>query len=401
MHAIANQHTGQTPLYFDHMASTPVDPAVVEAMQPYFSEWCANPHAAEHMGGRTALRAIDDAREHVAFCIGCDAEDLIFTSGATESNNLAIIGAASAGSSDRDILLVSAIEHASVLEAARATGLLVRQVPVDACGRLIVDELAEMLCDRVKLVSVGAVNNEIGTIQDLTQIGERVQACGALFHVDAAQALTALSIRASELPIDFLSLSSHKAYGPKGIGALYIAPGRHRALRPLLHGGGQERGLRAGTLPTPLCVGFGTACKLVQQRGEDERHAVRARRDHLFAELKRRVPGVSLVGPSEGRHPGNLSVTFPVTDARDLVQAVQDQVACSTGSACHSGSELPSHVLLAIGLPVSEARRVIRLSIGRFTSFADCELASEALANAVDVATRVEDLDDIDRARSS
>jgi cysteine desulfurase len=373
----------EVPLYFDHQATTPVDPIVFESMRPYFSEWYANPHSTDHIFGRTAYEAVECARARVASCINCDPEDVIFTSGATESNNLAILGVARGVQDDRDTILISPIEHDSVIEAARASGLVVKHIPVDGCGHVVLHELEALLNDRVKLVSVGFVNNEIGTIQEVAEIGERVQAFGALFHVDGAQSLTAVPIHAHELSIDFLSLSSHKAYGPKGIGALYVAPGRHRALQPIIYGGGQERGLRAGTLPTPLCVGFGTACSLILEHGEAERLEMRARRDYLLAELRRRVPDVSLVGPVDARHPGNLSLHFPVSDAQDLVQVVQQQLACSAGSACHSGSELPSHVLLGIGLAVMQARQVIRLGVGRFTSTHECEVAAELLASAV------------------
>lgn len=370
-------------LYFDHQATTPVDPIVLESMRPYFSERYANPHSAEHAFGRTAHEAIETARSRIAACIGCDAQDLIFTSGATESNNLAILGTTKGRPVDRDTILVSAIEHASVIEAARASGLQVKLLPVDPQGHVILQELDAQLNDRVRLVSVGFVNNEIGTIQAVTEIGARVQRSGALFHVDAAQALTAVTIRAHEMPIDFLSLSSHKTYGPKGIGALYIAPGRHGHVKPLVHGGGQERGLRAGTLPTPLCVGFGAACCLILEGGEAERVAVRTLRDALMLELRRRIPDAALVGPVDARHPGNLSLQLPVTDARDLVQAVHHQLACSTGSACHSGSELPSHVLLGIGMTTMEARHVLRLGVGRFTTQSECELAADLLASAL------------------
>lgn len=373
----------ESVLYFDHQATTPVDPIVLESMRPYFSEWYANPHSAEHAFGRTAQEAIETARSRIAACIGCDAQDLIFTSGATESNNLAILGTAKGHRLDRDTILVSAIEHASVIEAARASGLQVKVLPVDAHGHIILGDLDALLNDRVRLVSVGFVNNEIGTIQAVTEIGERVQRSGALFHVDAAQALTAVAMRAHEMPIDFLSLSSHKSYGPKGIGALYIAPGRHGLLKPLIHGGGQERGLRGGTLPTPLCVGFGAACGLILERGQAERLAVRARRDALLLEIRRKIPDVRLIGPVDKRHPGNLSVQLPVSDARDIVQAVQRQLACSTGSACHSGSDLPSHVLTSIGMTTLEARQVLRLGVGRFTAQRECELAAEFLADAL------------------
>ena len=231
------------------------------------------------------------------------------------------------------------------------------------------------------------MNNEIGATQDIASLGAAVHQVGGLMHVDAAQALSAIEMRVAQLPVDFVSLSSHKTYGPKGIGALYVAPSRMQLLRPLMYGGGQENGLRAGTLPTPLCVGFGAACAILRAHGDEERARIGKLRDQLLDLLRRIDARICLVGPTAHRHSGNLSIRLPVPDARDVIQLLQGKMACSTGSACHSGTELPSHVLLSIGLPVREARQVLRLGIGRFTTHQDCERAAKILAAAVNASS--------------
>lgn len=375
---------GEKPLYFDYQASTPVDPAVVTAMMPFFSEQFGNPHSAEHLFGHRALEAIELARSQVAALIGAEPQDIIFTSGATEANNLAILGIArNEDLARRDTILVSAIEHSSVLEAALHSGLRVVSVGVTPEGLIDQDFFQAHLSERVRLVSFGAVNNEIGAQQDIEVLGQAAREVGALVHVDAAQAVSALELDAAAMPVDFMSLSSHKAYGPKGVGALYAAPGRRRLLTPLMFGGGQESGMRAGTLPTPLCVGFGVACALIRSSGKEERVRIKELRDYFFAQLQSVCSEASLIGPSSARHPGNLSIKLPVADARDVLQLAQTGLACSTGSACHSGSELPSHVLLALGMPVAEARRILRLGIGRFTTVTECDRAVAILMAAI------------------
>lgn len=359
----------QKPIYLDCHSTTPVDPRVLEAMLPFLQEDFGNPHSSEHHLGRRALCAVDAARARLADCVDVDPIDLVFTSGATESNNLAILGYEPP--QGRDTILVSAIEHASVLAAAYARehhGYRVTEIPVDRHGFVDLDVLRNLLTDRVFLVSVGAVNNEIGCVQDIVRIGELAHCVGAAFHTDAAQALTAMPLTLSEWPVDLVSLSSHKCYGPKGIGALYISPAVRSLIRPLIHGGGQEHGLRAGTLPTALCVGFGVAAQCVKKAGERERQEVERKRNALRSALSQRILDLEIIGPETQRHPGNLSVRFNIGDARDMVELVQPDLACSTGSACRSGEERPSHVLTAIGLSIADARRVVRFGIGRFTS---------------------------------
>jgi cysteine desulfurase len=370
--------------YFDYQATTPVDPRVLEAMLPYFREDFGNAHSGENLFGRRARDAVDLAREMIGQCVGSGANEIVFVSGATEANNLAVLGTSRGHSGTRDTILVSSIEHSSVLESAGASGRRVVYIPVDRNGFLDIDALKEALTDRVLLVSFGAVNNEIGTIQDLSTIGQLAQSTGALVHIDAAQALAAMRLRLTELPVDFVSLSAHKAYGPKGIGALYVAPGCRRHLGRLFYGGGQERGLRPGTLPTALCVGFGAACEIVKDFDGEEFRTIAALRNSFLERITDLVPGVELVGPITQRHPGNLSIRLPVQDARDVVERLHSHVACSTGSACHSGSELPSHVLSAIGMSTADSRRVIRLGLGRFSTSAACDRAAEAIAAAIE-----------------
>jgi cysteine desulfurase len=379
--------TPEIPVYLDYQASTPLDRAVLEAMCEWF-ERCGNPHSTEHAFGWAARRAVETARASVADVVNAEPDDVVFTAGATEANNLALFGAAARGPAARDTFIVSAVEHASVVEPIRALagrGYQVITLPVDSEGRVSLPALDAALSSRVLLVSVGAINNEIGTIQDIEGIGARCRDAGALFHTDAAQALTGRSLPLADLPVDFASLSSHKAYGPAGIGALYIAPGRARCIAPQMLGGEQQRGLRSGTLPTPLCVGFGRACALIAANGQAERDRVAELRDEFWERLKAAVPELQLNGPTDRamRHPGNLHVTAPGIDARDLIQRLQPLVACSSGSACHSGHEGPSPVLIALGFSGSRARAAWRMSLGRQSTLDDVVRATDRIVAAL------------------
>jgi cysteine desulfurase len=378
------------PIYLDYQASTPLDPLAFEAMRPWFEGSFGNPHAQEHAFGWKAHAAIAKSREQVACLVGADPEDLVFTSSASEANNLAVLGLCSAPpESSRDTVLVSAIEHPSVVQAAlalRTRGYRVRELPVDRTGLVRLDILEAELQGSVCLVSIGAVNGEIGSVQDLFSIGECCRNHGVLFHTDAAQALTALHLDVRVLPVDLMTLASHKAYGPQGVGALYIASNARSRVSPLIHGGGQERGLRSGTLPTALCVGFGGACELIGQFGSAERERVAALRDQLWHHLSRSVPSIRTNGPMSTRHPGNLNVCIPGIDARELIQLLQPTIACSTGSACHSGMQTSSHVLAAIGLRQSDARASLRFGVGRFSTPAEIATAARRIASTIDTA---------------
>jgi cysteine desulfurase len=372
-------------IYMDYQASTPADPRVVEAMRPYWSTIFGNPHSTDHGFGWTADAAVEKARGQIAALIGADPDEIIFTSGATEANNLAILGIARA--SPRRRIVVSAIEHKSILAAARAAqdelGFEVVSVPVGANGIVDPADVAALLDERVALVSIMAVNNEIGTVQPLREIAATCQAIGAVFHSDAAQAVSVLPLDVYCDGADLMSMSAHKAYGPKGLGALYIR--RHLPVRPkpIIHGGGQEQGLRSGTLPTPLCVGFGEACRILAEERDAEIERIAALRSQLICKLQSAVPGLMLNGALAPRHSGSLNVRFPGVDAELLLQALQPNVAASTGSACTSGQPEPSHVLRAIGLSAPEAASSIRFSIGRFTTREEIDRAVGHVAHAL------------------
>jgi cysteine desulfurase len=374
-------------VYLDAMASTPVDPQVVAAMAPYWSEAFGNPHSADHAAGWRAAEAVEAAAASIARLIGAEPDEIVFTSGATEANNLALLGLAGRAPSNRRRILVSAIEHKSVLSAARAAarhGLSCEIVPVDAHGSIDADRLAAMLSDDVLCVAAMAVNNEIGTIQDIAGISAACERVGAHFLCDAVQAPLALDIDVADLGLATLSLSAHKIYGPKGIGALRIRRDVQREIEPQIHGGQQQSGLRAGTLPTPLCVGFGAAAELLLAGEVDaERSRVAELRDRFEIGLAGLGTPLRFNGVGACRHPGNSNVSFIRRDGRELLQSLQPKVAASSGSACSSGIVEPSHVLRAIGLSGEEADSSIRFSLGRFTNRREVEVALQAIAQAL------------------
>ena len=377
------------PVYLDNHATTPTDPRVLAAMRPWWEENFANPHSVEHAMGREAEEAVEAARGHVAALVGAEAREVVFTSGATEANNIAIKGAArftaSQGSGRRRVVTL-ATEHKCVLECVRdlaAEGFEPVVLPVGADGMLDLDLLRGALAAApTLLVSVMAVNNEIGVAQDLAAIGALAKEAGALFHTDAAQAAGRVPLDVEEARIDLLSLSGHKIYGPKGVGALYVRRRPRVRLAPLFSGGGQERGLRSGTLPAPLVVGFGEAARLAAAEMVLDAGRVAGQRDRLMEALGAAVPGLRLNGHPEKRVPGNLNLTFPEGVDAQALMAAAPEVCVSTGSACSSAAVEPSYVLRAIGLPEAEARATLRIGIGRFTSPADVDRAAAALAAA-------------------
>ena len=374
------------PIYLDYHATTPMDPAVTEAMCPWWEEGFGNPHSGDHWFGWQAHQAIEVAREDVADLIGADAGEIVFTSGATEANNLAILGAARGASGERNQILVSAIEHKCVLEAAAALlhdGWKVDTIPVDNGGLIRLDALETLLGDNSAIVSVMAVNNEIGTIQPIERIGQMCHDTGALFHCDAAQAPAAIPIDIFESNIALLSLSSHKIYGPKGVGALYARHDVLSKLQPISYGGGQEQGIRSGTLPTPLCVGFGRASKLMQEQWSTDGMRISQLRARLWAGIEREVPSAIQNGSLNHRHPGNLNVCFRGYDAGAILGKLQPALAASTGSACTTGIPEPSHVLRAIGLSLEDAESSIRFGLGRFTTDDEIEDAVRLIAAAI------------------
>jgi cysteine desulfurase len=386
------------PIYLDNQSSTRVDPRVLEAMLPYFTEQFGNPHSASHAYGRIAAEAIEQARSEVAALINADPRELIFTSGATEANNLAIKGAAhfarlypESGQS-RDHIITLATEHKCVLESClqlQREGFSVTYLPVEPNGLVSLDTLAGALSERTLLVSVMAAHNEIGVIQPLAEIGALCRCKGVLFHSDAAQAVGKIALDVEAMKIDLLSISGHKVYGPKGIGALYVRRRPRVRLLPLIDGGGQERGLRSGTLPTPLCVGIGRAAAIAATEMGDEAVRLRRLRDRLLADLARRVSGLRLNGDAERRLPGSLNLGFPGIAALKLIEACPG-IAISTGSACTSASVEPSYVLRALGLSEAEANSGIRIGLGRFTTPAEVDYAIDALSAAASRLTALE-----------
>lgn len=360
-------------IYFDFQATTPVDPRVFEAMAPYFCTQFGNPHSSEHSMGWQAAEAIEGSKANVSNLICSDPDEIIFTSGATESNNLALIGLSKRRPDKRNRLLIGSTEHKSVIAVARklakSYGMHLELIPVDRAGIVDLDYLAEKIDDTVLAVSVMAVNNEIGTIQPIKEIGQLTRQYGVFFHCDAAQGPCSIDIDVYEMNIDILSLSGHKIYGPKGIGAMYVRRDIVQKIEPLLYGGGQQYNVRPGTVPVPLCVAFGKAAELMQdQHIAGERCNIGAMRDLFVDQLSKLECSVYLNGPPKLlRHPGNANIQFAGVSAHDLLATLQPRLSASTGSACISGTTEPSHVLEAIGLSNEEANSSIRFSLGRFT----------------------------------
>jgi cysteine desulfurase len=375
------------PVYLDNQATTRCDPRVVQAMLPFFSEDYGNPHSIEHVMGRKAEEAVERARAQVAALLGADEKEIIFTSGATEANNIAIKGAArfAVGADDpRRRIITVVTEHKCVLEAVAdlaAEGFEPVVLPVRADGLLDPDELRHALSIPTLLVSVMAVNNETGVVQDIAGLAAIAKQAGALFHTDLAQAVGKIPMDLSGWKVDLASISGHKLYGPKGVGALYVRRRPRVRLTPLFSGGGQERGLRSGTLPTPLIVGLGAACDLAAAEMGAEAERIADLRRRLLDRLSGDIPGLRINGSLQARIAGNLNVTFPSASAIALMQAMPD-LCVSTGSACSSAEVEPSYVLRAMGLSDGAAASTLRIGIGRFTSAADIDYAAAALAAA-------------------
>tara|TARA_Y100001001_G_scaffold1747_1_gene1867 strand:+ start:357 stop:1526 length:1170 start_codon:yes stop_codon:yes gene_type:complete len=374
-------------IYLDYQASTPTDARVLEAMLPYFTDSFGNPHSSSHILGWKSADSIESARYEVASLIGALPEEIVFTSGATEANNQAIFGVLAANQTDRKTILVSAIEHKCVKEAAyffaSQYGHRVKEVPVLESGQIDRVAYSAMLTDDVLLVSVMAVNNEIGTIQDIAWLAEQAQRVGAIFHCDAAQAPEAIDLDVVELGIDLLSLSAHKIYGPKGVGALFIDSSLQNNFPPLVHGGGQQNGLRSGTLPTPLCVGFGVAASIIKKEGKQNRQKLSKLSSSLLENLRKANIGFSMNGDPIARHPGNLNIQFPHIDAESLINTLQPSICASTGSACNSGMIQSSYVLRSIGLSDERASSSIRMSVGRFSDEEQVAEAAGKIAEAI------------------
>jgi cysteine desulfurase len=374
-------------IYLDYNATTPCDQRVVEKMLPYFTQVYGNPANGLHIQGRMASDAVDEARVQVADCIASYHREIYFTSGATESNNLAIRGLAwQKAKSNRYRIVTSVIEHKAVLQPCRKLeekGFEVIYIPVNSDGLVQIEDIKSAIDDSTLLVSIQTANNEIGTIQPIAEIAKLAQQHGALIHTDAAQAIGKIPVNVDSLGVDLLSVSAHKLYGPKGVGALYIRGGaRNIPIEPLILGGGQENGLRSGTTNVPAIVGFGVACQFAQKMLEEDFYRISGLRDQLEQPLAKKIPNMWINGKNATRLPNTSSLTFPGIDADALLLNLPE-VMMGTGSACTSGAIEPSHVLQAIGLSREDAASTIRASLGRYTTEFDINKASSLIIELI------------------
>ncbi|KAM3833841.1 cysteine desulfurase [Diretmus argenteus] len=358
------------PLYMDFQATTPMDPRVLDAMLPFQVNYYGNPHSRTHAYGWESESAMEKARKQVADLIGADPREIIFTSGATESNNMAIKGLARFYKSKKKHVITSQTEHKCVLDSCRvleSEGFSVTYLPVQPNGLVDLKLLEESIRPDTSLVSVMTVNNEIGVKQPIKEIGHLCRSRGVYLHTDGAQAVGKIPINVSDWKVDLMSISGHKIYGPKGVGALYVRRRPRVRLEPLQNGGGQERGLRSGTVPTPLAVGLGAACHIAQQEMEYDHQRVSMLADRLIQKIMANIPDVIMNGDAEQRYAGCVNLSFAYVEGESLLMALKD-VALSSGSACTSASLEPSYVLRAIGSDEDLAHSSIRFGIGRFST---------------------------------
>ena len=373
------------PIYMDYQATTPLDPRVLDAMMPFLTENFGNPHSTTHSFGWYAEEAVTKARGQIARLIGALPEEIIFTSGATESNNLAIKGMGQAYRQHRNTIITVATEHKCVLESAMAMereGMNVFVLGVGSDGLINLDDLKAAMADDTLMVSVMAANNEIGVTQPIAEIGAMCRERRVFFHTDAAQAIGKIAVDVSAMNIDLMSLSGHKLYGPKGVGALYVRQGARLRPDPLMSGGGQENGQRSGTLSPALCVGLGEACDLARNEWAAETTRLKGYFDKMLTGLTTQLSGVTLNGHQDKRLPGNINLSFADVKGEALLASIRD-IAVSSGAACASAVTGPSYVLQAIGVPDKLAESSIRIGIGRHTTEAEIDYAIDHLVDAV------------------
>lgn len=374
------------PVYLDYQATTPLDPRVLEKMMPYFTEKFGNPHSRSHAYGWETEAACDLAREQVAALIGATEKEIIFTSGATESNNIAIKGVAHFYKDKKNHIITPVTEHKCVLDSARhleQEGFEVTYLAVKSNGLIDLDELRAAIKPNTLMVSVMAVNNEIGVIQPLAEIGKICREHDVFFHTDAAQAFGKIPLDVEAMNIDLMSISGHKIYGPKGVGALYVRRRPRVRLEALFSGGGQERGFRSGTLPTPMVVGLGEAAAIAKvEMGKDAEHA-RKLYNKFMTELLEGVKDVVLNGDREARWCGNINLSFAYVEGESMIMAIKD-LAVSSGSACTSASLEPSYVLRSLGVSEDMAHTSIRFGVGRFTTEEEVDFAINLIKNSID-----------------
>ncbi|XP_077429130.1 cysteine desulfurase isoform X1 [Vanacampus margaritifer] len=373
------------PLYMDFQATTPMDPRVLDAMLPYQVNYYGNPHSRTHAYGWESESAMETARKQVADLIGADPREIIFTSGATESNNMAVKGVARFYQGKKRHVITTQTEHKCVLDSCRvleSEGFRVTYLPVQSNGLVDLELLEASMTPDTSLLSIMTVNNEIGVMQPVKEIGRLCHSKGVFFHTDAAQAVGKVPIDVSDANINLMSISAHKIYGPKGVGALYVRRRPRVRLEPLQNGGGQERGLRSGTVPTPLAVGLGAACSIAQQEMEYDHQRVSMLANRLVQKITSQLPDVIMNGDPQQRYPGCVNLSFAYVEGESLLMALKD-VALSSGSACTSASLEPSYVLRAIGADEDLAHSSIRFGIGRFTTEEEVDYTADKCIHQV------------------
>jgi cysteine desulfurase len=373
------------PIYLDYQATTPMDPRVLEAMMPYFTYKFGNPHSRSHSYGWEAEEGVEKARGQVAKLIGADEKEVIFTSGATESNNLAIRGVAEFYKDRKNHIVTTVTEHKCVLDTCRhleQQGFDVTYLPVQKNGLVDLEALRAAVTDKTVVVSIMAVNNEIGVIQPLAEIGKICREKKAFFHTDAAQAAGKIPLDVEAMNIDLMSISGHKIYGPKGIGALYVRRKPRVRLVPLIVGGGQERGFRSGTLPTPLCVGLGEAAEIAMKEMDAESKRLAKLQARMLKGLNAKLTDIHVNGDLEHRIPGNLNIGFAYVEGESLMMGIKG-LSVSSGSACTSASLEPSYVLRALGVEEDMAHTSLRIGLGRFTTEQEVDTAVDELVRHV------------------
>jgi cysteine desulfurase len=385
MSTTKGQWNKDAPLYLDYQATTPTDPRVVEKMLPFFSERFGNPHSRTHHYGWDAEDAVEVARAQVASLIGATPKEIIFTSGATESNNLALKGVGNFYKDRKNHIITCVTEHKCVLDTCRhleQDGFEITYLHVQQNGLIDLSQLAAAITDNTLMVSIMAVNNEIGVIQPIKEIGALCRENGVFFHTDAAQAAGKIPLDVDEMNIDLMSISGHKLYGPMGIGVLYVRRRPRVRIVAMINGGGQERGMRSGTLPTPLCVGIGEACALAEKEMGAETERLKMLRERFYNGINDRLSEVYLNGDMDQRIPGNLNLSFAYVEGEGLMMGVND-LAVSSGSACTSASLEPSYVLRALGVEDELAHTSLRIGLGRFTTEEEVDYAVEKIATEV------------------
>jgi cysteine desulfurase len=374
------------PVYMDNHATTPVDPRVLEEMLPYFQDRFGNAASRNHQFGWTAEEAVDRARRQVAALINANPKEIVFTSGATESDNLALKGVAEMYAQKGDHIITCVTEHKAIIDSAKhleKNGIRVTFLPVDKLGMIDLDELEAAITDKTILISIMMANNEVGVLQDVKEIGRIAREKGVLFHTDAVQAVGKVPFDVQEMNVDIASISAHKMYGPKGVGAIYVRRRKPRVLlSPLIDGGGHERGMRSGTLNVPGIVGFGKAAELAAEELEEEMARIFQLRERLRTTFEENLDEVFINGDLERRVPGNLNMSFAYVEGESLLMGI-DNIAVSSGSACTSASLEPSYVLKALGVGEDLAHTSIRFGIGRFNTEEEVDYVAERVTETV------------------